>query len=184
MFNSAGLHPKTAGLSPAELATHAGRFNQYRAEGEGGGDPLTGLQNSLALQQTAYGGAQGLQKLAQANQWALKELGFEDPLALLPKSVQPLARGLTGRLLNVTQQEALRNLDCSGGQWYVPPALGQVRGVPSKTAQGRDTPAEQQHGIGGVIHGLETRKAGDINRLLAGTSQPGPASDYIGPMRA
>lgn len=63
----------------------------------------------------------------------------------------------------------------------MPPALGEVRGIASKTAKGRDTPFEQQHGIGGVIHGLETRKAGDINKLLAGTGQPGPASDYIGP---
>ncbi len=184
MFNAAGLHPKTAGMSPAKLATHASQFRQYRAEGEGGGDPLTGLQNSFAQQQKAYGGVQGLQKLAQANQWALDELGFNDPLGLLPKSAQPLARGLTDRILNVTQQEAARNLAYSGGQWYVPPALGQVLGVPSKTAQGRDTPLEQQHGIGGVIHGLETRKAGDINRLLAGTGQPGPASDYIGPLQA
>ena len=184
MFNAAGLHPKTAGLLPAELATHAGRFQQYRAEGEGGGDPLTGLQNSFAQQQKLYGGAQGLQKLTQANQWALKELGINDPLTLLPESAQPLARGLVGRLLDVTPQEALRNLAYSGGQWYVPPALGEVRGIASKTEKGHDTPFEQQHGIGGVIHGLETRKASDINKLLAGTGQPGPASDYIGPTMA
>ena len=184
MFNAAGLHPKTAGMSPAKLATHAGQFQQYRAEGEGGGDPLTGLQNSLAQQQKLYDGTQGLQMLAKANQWALKELGINDPLALLPESAQPLARGLVGRILNVTPQEALRNLAYSGDRWYLPPALGEVRGIASKTEQGRDTPFEQQHGIGGVIHGLETRKAGDINKLLAGTGQPGPASDYIGPTLA
>ena len=184
MFNTAGLHPKTVNMSPAKLTTYARQFQQYRAEGAGGGDPLTGIQNSFSLQQKAYGGVQGLQKLVQANQWALNELGVNDPMGLLPKSAQPLARGLTDRILNVTQQEAARNLAYSGGQWYVPPALGQVVGVPSKTAQGRDTPLEQQHGIGGVIHGLETRKAGDINRLLVGTGQPGPASDYIGPLQA
>ena len=184
MFNSAGLHPRTAGLSPVELAGHSGRFLQYRAEGEGGGDPLTGVQNSRALQDKLYGGAQGLQKLVQANRWALNELGVQDPLALLPESVQPLARGLAGRILDITPQEAMRNLAYSGGQWYLPPALGEVRGVASKTAQGRETPFEQQHGIGGVIHGLEERKASDISRLLAGTGQPGPASDYIGPTRA
>ncbi|WP_333709220.1 hypothetical protein [Malikia spinosa] len=184
MFNATGLHPKTAGMSPAKLATHAGRFQQYRAEGEGGGDPLTSFQNSFAMQQKLYGGTQNLQKLARANQWASKELGVNDPLALLPESAQPLARGLAGRILNTTPQEALRNLAYSGGQWYVPPALGEVRGITSKTAQGHDTPFEQQHGIGGVIHGLETRKAGDINKLLAGTGLPGPASDYIGPTRA
>ena len=181
MFNASGLHPKTAGMPPAELATHAGRFQQYRAEGEGGGDPLTSVQNSRALQDKLYSSVQGLQKRVQANQWALNELGVKDPLALLPESAQPLARGLAGRILNVTPQEALRNLAYSGGQWYVPPALGAVRGITSKTAQGHDTPFEQQHGIGGVIHGLETRKAGDINKLLAGTGLPGPASDYIGP---
>ncbi len=181
MFNAAGLHPKSTGMSPTELATHAGRFQQYRSEGDGGGDPLTSVQNSLAQQQKLYGGAQGMQMLARANQWALKELGVNDPLALLPESVQPLARGLTGRLLDVTPQEAAHNLAYSGGRWYVPPALGEVRGVASKTAQGHDTPFEQQHGIGGVINGLETRKTSDINQLLAGTGQPGPASDYIGP---
>ncbi len=184
MFNAAGLHPKTAGMLPQELASYAGRFQQYRAEGEGGGVPLTGLQNSLAQQQKLYGGTQGMQMLARANQWALKELGINDPLALLPESAQPLARGLVGRILNVTPQEALRNLAYSSGQWYVPPALGEVRGVASKTAQGHNTPFEQQHGIGGVINGLETRKAGDINKLLAGTGLPGPASDYIGPTLA
>ena len=55
---------------------------------------------------------------------------------------------------------------------------------PARPRGGRDTPFEQQHGIGGVINGLETRKAADIHRLLAGTSQPGPASDYIGPTKA
>ena len=181
MFNAAGLHPKSVNMSPAELTTHASHFNQYRAEGVDGGDPLTGLQNSREWQQRVYGGAQGLQAMVQANRWALKELGVDDPLALLPEKVQSLARGLTDRLLNVTPQEAARNLAYSGGQWYVPPALGEVRGVASKTAQGHDTPFEQQHGIGGVINGLETRKAGDIKQLLAGTGQPGPASDYIGP---
>ena len=184
MFNAAGLHPNSVGLSPAKLATHAGRFRQYRAEGEGGGDPLTGVQNSLAQQHKVYGRAQDLQSLARANRWASQELGIKDPLALLPESMQGLARGLVDRILNVTPQEAARNLAYSGGQWYLPPALGQVRGVASKTPEGRDTPLEQQHGIGGVIHGLESRKAGDINRLLAGTGQPGPASDYIGPTRA
>jgi hypothetical protein len=171
-------------LSPAQLSTHAGQFQQYRAEGEGGGDPLTGAQNSRAWQDKLYGGAQGLQAIARANQWAFNELGLQDPLALLPDSAQALARGLVGRILNVTPQEAARNLAYSGGQWYLPPALGQVFGIPSKTAQGRDTPFEQLHGIGGVIHGLEERKAGDINKLLAATGQPGPASDYIGPTRA
>ena len=184
MFNSAGLHPKTVNMSSAKLVTHASQFQQYRAEGESGGDPLTGVQNSFAMQQKLYGGAQGLQKLVQANQWALNELGLKDPLGLLPESVQGLARGLAERVLSVTPQEAARNLAYSGGQWYLPPALGEVRGIASKTAQGRDTPFEQQHGIGGVINGLETRKAGDINQLLAGTGQPGPASDYIGPTRA
>ena len=141
-------------------------------------------QPGLLRTEAQHGGALGLQKLAQANQWALDELGIQDPLAMLPESVQPLARGLADRILKVTPQEAARNLAYSGGQWYMPPTLGAVRGVASKTAQGRDTPFEQQHGIGGVINGLETRKAADIHRLLAGTSQPGPASDYIGPTKA
>ena len=182
MFNSAGLHPQSVRLTPAELERHAGRFQQYRAEGADGGDPLTGLQNSREWQGRVYGGVQGLQTLVQANRWALREFGIDDPLGLLPDKLQPVVRGLADRLLHVTPQEAARNLAYSGGKWYLPPALGQVRGVASKTAEGRDTPLEQQHGIGGVVHGLETRKACDINRLLAGTGQAGPASDYIGPL--
>ena len=77
-----------------------------------------------ALQDKLYSSVQGLQKRVQTNQWALNELGVKDPLALLPESAQPLARGLVGRILEVTPQEALRNLAYSGGKWYLPPALG------------------------------------------------------------
>ena len=184
MFNAAGLHPRSVGLNHTELARHAGQFSQYRAAGGGAsglGDPLTALQNSTQLQALAYGSAQGLQAVGQANRWALKELGIDDPLALLPARAQEIARGLADRILNVTPQEAARNLAYSGGQWHVPPALGEVLGVTSVDEQGNAAAPGQQHGIGPLINGLEQRKAGDIDQLLVGTGLPGPASAYIGP---
>ena len=53
MFKSAGLHPKSVGLSPNELTQFDSLCNQQRTEGGwnvGGGDPLTGTQRSVAAQ--------------------------------------------------------------------------------------------------------------------------------------
>ena len=187
MFNSAGLHPNTMGAPFDGLQRYAGDFIQSRAEGglaQGGGDPLTGLQNSLAAQSVAFGVAQGLQGFSRANQWALNEFGVTDPLAVLPEASRQLAKDMAERILHITPQQAASNFGFSQGKWYVPPALGEVRGVVSKTAKGENTPLVGQHGMTNLVYGFETRKGETIKTLRAKTGAPGPAESYIGPMIA
>lgn len=186
MFNSAGLHPRTVGLTPEALPPHADKFLQYRAEGglaQGYGDPLTGTQNSLPMQKAVLGIVDGASGLLGANLWAVKELGLPDPLAKVPQAFQDLARQMTDRVLNVTAQEARRNFALSGGRWYIPPALGEVRGLASRNLDGSESSIPAQHSIVNLVNGFEHRKAGDINTLLARTDMPGPASHYIGPLQ-
>jgi hypothetical protein len=85
-------------------------------------------------------------------------------------------------VLKVTPEQAQKNFDFSGGKWFIPPALGEIRGVPSKTAEGDDSSIPAQHSIVNLVYGIESRKSGDIQILLAGTDNPGPPGNYIGPM--
>jgi hypothetical protein len=189
MFNSAGLHPDTVGKSPADLKGEARRFLQYRAEGgisKGFGDPLTFTQNSMAAQKTALGVATAAKGWLNANEWAGRQTGL-DPLGWaqgqLPKSVQDLAGDLTRRVMNVTLPEAKRNFALSGGQWYIPPALGEVRGLTSKNPDGSDSALAAQHSILRLNDGFEHRKAATIGTLLSQTGTSGSVGQYIGPMR-
>lgn len=185
MFNSAGLNPITMNLSSDGLGPYAGNFVQYRAEGgisKGGGDPLTGVQNSPTAQKAVYGAAQGLQGVAQANRWALDELGVEVPWHKLPQSAQETVKGVVDRVLDVTPQEAMKNHKFSGGKWYLPPAVGEVRGLTSKTSEGEDSGIAAQHSVTNLVYGFESRKTGDIQMLLDKTGEPGKASDYVGKM--
>lgn len=185
MFNSAGLNPKTMGMKVDGLEPFANNFIQYRSEGglsKGGGDPLTGVQNSPAAQQAVYGLAQGMQGVAKANRWALEELGMELPWGKLPESSRATVKGLVDRVLDVTPQEAANNYGFSNGRWYLPPAVGEVRGVTSKTADGEDSSLAAQHSMPNLVNGIESRKSEDIQVLLEKTGQPGPVSDYIGTM--
>jgi len=185
MFNSAGLHPNTVGAPADGLGQYAKQFIQNRAEGglaQGGGDPLTGLQNSMTAQQVAFGAVKGISGLLGANKWALNELGVSDPLAAVPQKAQQFARDMADRLLNITPQQAAANFEFSSGKWYVPPALGEIRGVTSKTKDGENTPILAQHSMTNVVYGYEARKAATIDTLLTKTGTKGPASDYIGPM--
>ena len=100
----------------------------------------------------------------------------------MPQQAQQLARDMVDRMLHVTPQQAAANLEFSGGKWYVPPALGEVRGVTSKTKDGDNTPLPAQHSMTNVVYGYEARKAETIDTLLAKTGTKGPAGDYIGPM--
>jgi hypothetical protein len=186
MFNSAGVHPNSLGLPADGLGQYSKDFIQYRSDGGvsvGGGDPLTGIQNSLTAQKAVYRVAQGLQGIAGANKWASDQLGTSEWIASkVPESSRDLAGGLLDRVLNVTPQQAAKNFEFSDGKWYIPPALGEVRGVPSKTADGEDSSLAAQHSIVNHVYGIESRKSGDIQTLLAGTDNPGPAGNYIGPM--
>ncbi len=137
----------------------------------------------MAAQKAALGLAKGLQGLGNANKWATDQLGLSSYVASkVPDSSKELASGLLDRVLNVTPQQAEKNFDFSGGKWYIPPALGEIRGVPSKTVDGNDSSIAAQHSIVNLVYGIETRKAGDIDTLLTGTDNPGPAGNYIGPM--
>ncbi len=185
MFNAAGLHPNSVGMPADGLGEYADNFIQYRAAGglaQGGGDPLTGLQNSPTAQAVTYQLAQGLQGVGRANQWALGEVGIADPLAALPEPARQLAGELAYRILNVTPQEAARNKEFSGGRWYLPPAVGEVRGLTGKAADGHDSGIPAQHSITNLVYGFEARKAEDIQTLIDATDAPGTAGDYIGPM--
>ncbi len=185
LFNSATLHPATMGVSADALAAQGAGFVQYRAGADAGspvGDPLTGLEMSSRLQSSVYDGAVGLEALGQANARALDTLGL-DPLQAVPPELRDTARAVGTRLLHVTAPEAARNFALSGGRWYLPPLLGEVREVPVRDDQGAPPSIVGHHLIGSMVNGLEARKAGDVGTLLAATRQPGPASDYLGPGR-
>ena len=185
LFNSATLHPATMGTTPDALAARGGGFVQYRAAADAGspvGDPLTGLEMSPSLQSKMYGGAVGLQALGRANAAALDTLGI-DALAWVAPEQRDTAQAMATRMLNVTAPEAARNFALSGGRWYLPPMLGEVREVPVRDDQGQTPGLVGHHLIGSMVNGLEARKAGDVGTLLAATQQPGPASEYLGPGR-
>lgn len=190
MFNSAGLHPNVVGQTAQSLQQESSKFIQYRAEGglsKGYGDPLTGMQNSPAMQKAVLGVVKGGAGLIEANTWAAKELGMSDPqgwaIGKLPQEAQGLVRDLTDRVLNVTTQEAQNNFQLSGGKWYIPPALGEVRGLTSKNPDGSDSSLKDQHSILRLNDGFEHRKADSIETLISETAAPGPTSLYIGPMK-
>jgi len=137
MFNSAGLNPKTVGMTPEDLADHQDQFVQYRAEGgitKGGGDPLTGIQNSPTAQKAAFGVAELAKGALGVDAWARQVLGQPAATAGSPQIVKDLA----DRVQNDTTQGAEANYQLSKGKWYIPPAVGQVRGVTSKNDDGSD----------------------------------------------
>jgi len=184
MFNSAGLHPDTVNMTPEDLAAQKGRFLQYRAEGgitKGGGDPLTGIQNSPTMQKAAYGLAKGLKSAGQIDAWAREVEGVPSWTESVPAEHQEIAKELSDRVLHVTADQAARNYELSGGKWYIPPAVGDVRGVTSKNADGTDTPLADQHSIKGLVNGFEFRKFNNISDLLKATGTNGNPASYLGP---
>jgi hypothetical protein len=179
MFNSAGLNPKTLGLPADGLGQYTSDFNQYRSDAgftKGFGDPLTGTQNSLGFQKVVLGVVKGASGLVGANQWAGDQLGVSDAVAA---KVPQIGKDLIQRLTGVTAQEAQKNFDFSGGKWYIPPAIGDVRNVPSLNADGTPTSLAAQHSIVNLHQGIESRKAADIQTMLDGTGNPAPVTDYI-----
>jgi hypothetical protein len=184
MFNSAGLHPNSVDMAAEDLDQYSSQFVQYRAEGgimKGGGDPLTGLQNSPNAQKALYGTSTALQGLLGADAWARQELGRAPLTDAVPEEHRKLAQEMSDRLLKVTSQEAAKNYELSKGKWYIPPALGEVRGVTSKNADGTDAPIKSQHSIVTLIDGLEARKSATVSTLLATTGTQGDAAAYLGP---
>jgi hypothetical protein len=179
MFNSAGLNPKTMGLPADGLDQFAADFDQYRSDGglsQGYGDPLTGTQNSLGFQKVVLGVVKGASGVIKANQWAGDELGVSDAVA---GRVPQIGKDLVQRLTGITAQEAQNNFEFSGGKWYIPPALGDVRNVTSKNADGSPSSLAAQHSIVNLHQGIESRKAADIQTMLDGTGNAAPVTDYI-----
>ena len=167
MFNSAGLNPQTMGATANGLDKYSGDFLQYRAEGgitSAGGDPLTGIQNSPGT-----------------DDWARKQLGMDPVTSYVPEGQRDLATQLSDRLQHVTSQQAAKNYQFSGGKWYLPPAVGQVKGLTSKNADGSNTAAANQHSITNLVNGFEYRKFNNIEALLKATNTPGNAASYLGP---
>jgi hypothetical protein len=179
MFNSAGLNPKTMGLPADGLDRYAADFNQYRSDGgltQGYGDPLTGTQNSLGFQKVVLGTVQGAANVVRANQWAGAQLGVSEAVGA---RVPQIGKELLQRLTGVTAQEAQNNFSFSAGKWYLPPAIGDVRNVPSKNPDNSPTSLAAQHSIVNLHQGIESRKASDIQAMLAGTGNPAPVTDFI-----
>ncbi|HEX7688055.1 MAG TPA: hypothetical protein VF453_10125 [Burkholderiaceae bacterium] len=184
MFNSAGLNPRTLGLPADGLDGYASAFNQYRSDGglsQGGGDPLTGTQNSPGFQKVLLGVVKGASGVIKANQWAGDQLGVSDAVGA---HVPQIGKDLIQRLTGITAQEAQKNFDFSGGKWYIPPAIGDVRNVASKNADGTPSSLAAQHSIVNLHQGIESRKAADIQTMLDGTGNPAPVTDYISVAKA
>lgn len=148
-FNAAGPHPDVVQMLP-----DSEQMVQYRTEF----DPLTGTQNSAALQTLAAAAA-----------------GLGGTLA----SISPQVRALIGKKLGVTSEDGLRqlgkeaantlpqgarNLLSNGG--VIPPAIGRIHEVPAIANDGRTYGmfsgfGADQHSIISVINGIEQQKQED-----------------------
>lgn len=153
MFNSAGLNPDTVG----ELETDPKAFTQYRTTG----DPLTGAQNSAAVQ-TAIATVAGVvltpfgagMKLGDAGMKAAGFGGLSHEMAdYADKAMKSFPRGM-------------RNLVRQGN--VMPPAVGAVREVPAIDASGAPVSRLDlggQHSITSVVGGIEQQKTEDVATL-------------------
>lgn len=176
MFNSAGLHPKSVGLSSDELRQFDSLCNQQRTEGGwnvGGGDPLTGTQRSVAAQAQAYGLAGNVGQIARG-------LGYDGMERKTANEADGIGAAMLQRLASVTPAQAKQNFEDYG--WYIPPTLGQAagEGVIAKDADGTDAGLAAQHSIVTMINGYEYRKLTAIRSLVAGTGSKEPIQALIG----
>lgn len=153
MFNSAGLNPDTVGDMQADPAA----FTQYRTTG----DPLTGAQNSAAVQ-TGIAAVAGVfltpvgagMKLGDAGMKAAGFGGLSPEMAdYADKAMKSFPRGI-------------RNLVQQGN--VMPPAVGTVREVPAIDAKGDSVSKLNlmgQHSITSVVGGIEQQKTEDVATL-------------------
>lgn len=156
-FNSSGPHPNT---TPGMKAVD-GQFEQYRAEF----DPLTGIQNSPALQ--------GLTMALFAKKLA--------PVGVFVKVGSAFAKKLIGvglpekyvELADITIKafpKMIENMLNTGSP--LPKAIGNIHQVTSIDADGKPNPAVfflDQHLISGVINGIEAEKTADQNTITGAT---------------
>ena len=93
-----------------------------------------------------------------------------DPLTdKVPAGQREIAQDLSQRVQNVTADQAAENYKLSKGKWYIPPAIGEVRGVTSKNEDGTDSGIKDQHSIVRLVDGFENRKFGSVSSLLTST---------------
>jgi hypothetical protein len=153
MFNSAGLHPDTVGGTlPA-----SNQFQQFRAPY----DPLTGIQNSAALQTGVAGlaGAIGMPLGAgmTAGNFINQRLGLPQ---LSPDVADFASKGA------MAFPRGMGNLVKDG--YVIPPARGPVIEVPSLGDDGQPIGKADlggQHSVHNVINGIEQQKSEDIATL-------------------
>jgi hypothetical protein len=189
MFNSAGLNPDTVNLTEDQLAQHQDQFIQCRTEGgiaQMGGDPLTGIQNLPPWQQnvllkTVLGTSVIAKGAASVDSWAREQVGMQPLVDKIPEQNQQLVKDIAGRL-DTTPEQLQHNYKVSGGKWYLPPAVGEVRGVISKNeADGTNASIANQHSIVTMTAGYESRKLANVSALLAATNTNDNPEGYIGP---
>lgn len=149
MFNSAGLNADTVGGKLPD----ASNFTQFRAPG----DPLTGIQNSAALQLMGVPLAAVAGGIGGGGDFVARKLG----MPLLSKDHSALA-GKVGTALPST----LGNLATQGN--LLPPAVGKVVEVPSFDNEGHSVTATDpggSHSVKNLINGIEREKSEDVATL-------------------
>lgn len=155
MFNAAGPNPDSTG----GLAAAPGQFTQFRTNG----DPLTGVQNSPALQSAIVGvvGPLGMigGGLAKVGGAVARGLGFN--------GLSPAAADYADKAFKALPRSA-RNVFESGNA--LPPAQGAIREVPAINDQGQTVSGANllgQHSITSAVNGIERQKTEDMATLAA-----------------
>lgn len=153
MFNAAGLNPETVNGKMPDPS----QFSQYRTTG----DPLTGAQNSPAIQaalvgivgpaSSAFGGGM------KAGDALVKLFGGS--------GLSPEAAGYADKAFKVLPR-SLRNIAQSGNA--MPPAVGAIHQVQALNDAGEVvSPANLlgQHSMVSVVNGIEQQKSEDMSAL-------------------
>jgi hypothetical protein len=183
MFNAAGVHPDVLGMTSVDLERFSRNVQQHRTTGGinvGGGDPLTGLQMSLKAQAVAFGAASGLSSVTGTSRRGLEAVGVRFGDVKKAHEEESTVAALGKRISTITAEDAAENHRRFG--WYVPPTLGQAntQSVVSKNADGTDTGLAAQHSIVNMVNGYESRKLGDVQKLVKVSGTRVPVEKFIG----
>ena len=152
MFNSAGLNADTVDAMPDD-----GQFVQFRAPG----DPLTGVQNSAALQTGVVGLVGAIATPLGASAGVANFLGQTLGFPLLSQDMSAAA-GLGASAF----PRVLGNLVAQGN--LLPKAIGKVVEAPSLDDMGQPIPATDlmgQHSVHNLVNGIEREKSEDVATL-------------------
>ena len=155
MFNAAGLNPDTVdGQMPGQT-----QFTQYRTIA----DPLTGVQNSPALQAAlvAVAGTVG------STVGGAMKVGDALSKFFGGSGLSPEVAGYADKAFKALPR-SLGNIVKSGAA--LPPAIGPVREVPAINDQGGEVSRARpdlQHSIHSVVNGIEREKSEDMAVLGA-----------------